>query len=105
MAEVMSQKQFNYLLKDMPVVQQALKAQAHEIGAKAEALLVAHKHDGNAEITITHGDVDWYVNLQDKPGKGDSNVAPFAIEYGHWNALTGRWTEGIYVITRAAGLA
>lgn len=104
MATVRSQRELNYILKNLGPVQDALDKEADEIAAKAEVNLAAHRYKGRARITKTRGKVDRYVNLEDRKGGPKDSVAAWAIEYGHYNHRTGKWTQGIYVLTRAAGL-
>ncbi|RJQ79976.1 hypothetical protein D5S17_09400 [Pseudonocardiaceae bacterium YIM PH 21723] len=92
------QKAVNLSVAHLDAVRDAVREHAAEIGIRAHSRLLAHRHHGDAEITITHGtgDVDSFVNLDDE--------AAFAIENGHFNPESGRWVDGIYVLTHAARL-
>jgi hypothetical protein len=87
-------------------VQAALEARAFEIAARAEVDLIRHRQDGNAEIDIEHGDVDWYVILSDERGQ----KAALSIEYGragYTDPETGEsWgeMEGLFILHHAAHL-
>jgi hypothetical protein len=87
-------------------VQAELEARTFEIAARAEVELVRHHQDGDAEIDIEHGDVDWYVILSDERGQ----KAAMSIEYGragyidpetgeHYDAM-----DGLFVLHNAAHL-
>ncbi len=58
--------------------QHELETRAWEIALRAEANLLAHKADGHAEILLLHGDVDYYVALDDSRGLN----AALSIEFG-----------------------
>lgn len=87
-------------------VQAELKARTFEIAARAEVELVRHHRDGDAEIDIEHGNVDWYVILSDERGQ----KAAMSIEYGragyidpetgeHYDAM-----DGLFILHNAAHL-
>ncbi|MFG1602849.1 DUF5403 family protein [Actinoplanes sp. NPDC049265] len=87
-------------------VQAELEARTFEIAARAEVELVRHRQDGDAEIDIEHGDVDWYVILSDERGQ----KAAMSIEYGRagytdpetgeqWGAM-----DGLFILHNAAHL-
>lgn len=90
----------NHVVSHLPGVIASVRSQAQRIGAKAEAKLAAHRQEGHASISITYGDVDSFVNLDDE--------AALSIEFGHWQYVygkpTGHYTPGLYIITGAAGL-
>jgi hypothetical protein len=57
---------------------------ANEKAAVARGTLMAHRAEGHSEITVTTGDVDSFVNLEDKPSESNSGMpAAAAIEYGN----------------------
>lgn len=76
-------------------VVRAVRHVAQERAAVARGLLLAHRHSGDSTITVTHGDVDAFVNLNDERGQ----LAAAAIEFG--NKYGG---GGIDVLGRAFGL-
>lgn len=87
------------IVAHMPHVRGAVRAEARAIAARARSLLAAHTKTGTAEIEISYGTTDAFVSLVDK--------AALSIEYGHF--VTSRdgsttYVEGLYIITRAAGL-
>lgn len=87
-------------------VQAELEARTFEMAARAEVLLIEHRADGHAAIDIEHGDVDWYVVLDDERGQ----EAALSIEYGREageNKKTGkRWgaMDGLFILHRATNL-
>lgn len=91
----------NHRISHLPGVIGAVRSQAQKIGAKAEAKLRAHTYEGHASISITYGDVDSFVNLDDE--------AALSIEFGHdlvyFGNETGKHVAGLYIVTGAAGLA
>ncbi|CAM4098660.1 DUF5403 domain-containing protein [Nocardia ninae] len=101
MGVVMSQARMNKLISNLPGVVKAVADTAGDVADRAKAKLAAHRHQGHAEVTVTHGDVDSFVNLVDTKGK---QKAAAAIEFGHVSK-DGKLTPGLYIITGAAGLA
>lgn len=100
-------------------VVRSVDTEAEKIGAKAKARLAVvqstGKHsEGNAEIEVKHrlpgqfGDIDSEVHLVDNPHvRKDGSVSKgnaMAIEFGHINNWTGKYNEGKYILTGAAGL-
>lgn len=78
MAEVYEFADDEYFAK-LPGVRAELKRTAHAGGARAEAVLDAHRYQGHARITVTRGTLlDWFVNLDDTRGQR----AAGAIEFG-----------------------
>jgi hypothetical protein len=66
-------------------VRREVVSQANKYGAKASGILLAHRAEGNAHITITRGSkfVDAYVNLEDRPSESSQGLArAHIIEYG-----------------------
>lgn len=94
--KLISQKSMNQVISHLPGVKAAIRQKAQQIGARAEARLAGHRYEGQAGISITHGDVDSFVNLDDD--------AAMSIEFGHEHNFTGKHVEGLYIITGAAGL-
>jgi len=74
----------------------ALKRASNELYARARRKLAAHHHSGDAEISLTHGKLDYFVNLDDKHRAGGPAAA--AIEFGHV-AKNGRFIEGAHALT------
>lgn len=99
---LVSSKTFNQLLSKDKKVQRRLRAAAGVIAAKAEANLAPHHRTGDHHIEVKrirnreYGHIDWYVSLVGE--------APLSVEFGHINHRTGRWVEGLYVLTSAAYL-
>jgi len=74
-----------------------LRRTAHAGGARAEAVLSAHRAEGHSRITVTEGDsLDWFVNLDDS--RGDRAAA--AIEYGRSGGKRGV-TSGVHALRSA----
>jgi hypothetical protein len=80
----------------MPGVKAALKEKAAEGAQKAAAVLAAHRYEGHSRITVTKGDLDYYVNLDDT--RGDHAAA--AIEFGRSGGRGGA-TQGINALGSA----
>lgn len=72
----------------------ALKKAANQLASKAQSKLAAHHHTGAAEINVTRGKLDYYVNLDDSRGQS----AAAAIEFGHI-AKNGHFVEGVHALT------
>ncbi len=93
-------KAMNHVVSHLPGVRASVRSQAQRIGAKAEAKLRAHFYEGEASISITYGDTDSFVNLDDE--------AALSIEFGHglvyFGQPTSRHVAGLHIITGAAGL-
>ncbi len=94
-------KAMNLIISHLDGVVDAVAEEAKEIGVRAKARLTAHKYSGAAQVTVTHGDVDSFVNLDDP--------AALSIEFGHM--VKGKFEDdepkfvpGLYIITGAAGL-
>lgn len=104
MAYVANSKSVRKRLAKMPKVQAAVQKEAEAIQARAEAGLVQHRKTGAAKVVLARGEIDRYILLEDRRNTTQDHAAAWAIEYGHHNVRTGRWTEGIYVLTKAAGL-
>lgn len=77
MAELYAWADNEYFAK-LPGVRAKLAETARKGAARAEAILDAHRYQGHAQITVTRGTLDWFVNLDDT--RGDRAAA--AIEYG-----------------------
>lgn len=89
-------KRCNKIVSYQAGVGATLEAHAQRMAAIAWGVLSEHRHAGDAEITVTKGKLDRYVNLDDTRGQR----AAAAIEFGHF-APNGRWVEGIHAITRS----
>lgn len=63
-------------------VQEALETEARGAAAIAEGVLASHHHSGDSYIEVEHGDIDWYVTLNDTRGQ----AAAAAIEFGRHEA-------------------
>lgn len=102
--DLIPERSMNRRISHLPGVKAAVYAQAQEIAAQAEANLAVHRDTTNRtdhEVTVSRGRVDSFVNLE--------GPAPGAVEFGHWYTgnLGGkaRFVPGLYIITKAAGLA
>ena len=95
MAEIYAFATDEYFAK-LPGVRAKLAETAHKGAARAEAILVAHRHSGDSRITVTHGELDYFVNLDDTRGQR----AAAAIEYGRRGGKRGRST-GIHALRSA----
>jgi hypothetical protein len=95
MAEIYAFATDEYFAK-LPGVRSALRRTAHAGAARASAILAAHHHSGDAEINVTHGELDYFVNLDDTRGQS----AAAAIEYGRKGGRRGR-SAGIHALRSA----
>jgi hypothetical protein len=100
--QLIGDKAMNHVVSHIDGVRAAVYGEAVEIHGRAETRLAAHKHSGRAKVTVTRGDVDSFVNLDDK--------AAMSIEFGHMvkGKFEGKgqsYVPGLYIITGAAGLA
>lgn len=86
----------NDIVAHQPGVRKALRDTAKAGGRRAAAILAAHRHDGDARITVTYGALDAFVNLDDSRGQR----AAAAIEFGRSGGARGA-TQGIHAITGA----
>lgn len=73
--------------------------------AKAEARLQAHRHSGNALLTVDEGKVDRYLSLEDPPASSSPGAA-MSIEFGHFvgKGEKRQWVEGLWILHDATGL-
>jgi hypothetical protein len=83
-----------------PGVQAATRGQARAIAELAQGVLAEHVHFGHSRITMEHGDVDWYVVLNDERGQR----AAIAIEYGRSEGAPNGPSKGVWALHLAAGL-
>lgn len=102
MVQLIGQKAMNHVVSHLGEVKGAVSDKAQNVGQVAEARLAAHHDTGHAKVTVTHGDVDSFVNLEDE--------AALSIEFGHmvkgkFETDTPKKVPGLYIITGAAGLA
>lgn len=77
-------------------VRDELKSTAQAGGARAEAILSAHRAQGHSRITVEDGSLDWFVSLDDT--RGDRAAA--AIEYGRSGGRGGA-TQGVFALAGA----
>ncbi|WP_231951406.1 DUF5403 family protein [Nocardia terpenica] len=99
---MIGQKAMNQVVSHVDGVKDAIGDEAKEIGSRAEARLAGHRRSGRAQVTVTNGDVDSFVNLEDP--------AALSIEFGHmvkgkYETEEPKYVPGLYIITGAAGLA
>lgn len=101
--ELIGPTAMNIVISHQDGVLGAVRTKAAEISDIARGNLASHRYSGNAKITVSHGDVDSFVNLVDP--------AAASIEFGHWvkgkykNPDHPKFVPGLYIITRASGLA
>jgi hypothetical protein len=84
------------IVAHLPGVIGAVHDTAKAGGARAEAILAAHRAEGHSRITVTRGSVDSFVSLDDT--RGDHAAA--AIEYGRSGGRAGP-TQGIHALGAA----
>jgi hypothetical protein len=94
--KLIGQKAMNFRVSSIDGVSDSTKDKAQAIGSKAQARLASHHKTGAAQISITEGSTDAFVNLDDE--------AALSIEFGHMHNKSGKHVAGLYIITGAAGL-
>ena len=112
MVQLIGLHAMNQVVSHLEEVKHEVEEHAKEVGARASANLEAarasthwrkiHGADGLTKTSVTHGDVDSFVNLE----------APnaMAIEFGHapsgvFAGTDTRAPRGLYILGKAAGLA
>lgn len=96
MAEIyLTDQEMNRLISHMPGVVRTVRRTAQAGGARAEAILNAHRYQGHARITVD-GNIDWFVSLDDTRGQR----AAAAIEYGRRGGRGGV-SSGIHALRSA----
>lgn len=95
MAEIYAFATDEYFAK-LPGVRARLRRTAYQGAARAEAILAAHRYQGHSRITVTRGELDYFVNLDDT--RGDHAAA--AIEYGRRRGRGGV-TSGVHALRSA----
>ena len=83
----------NYAISGIDGVHGAVMDYTNASARRAESRLAQHRHDGDSKITVTEGEVDGFVNLDDTDGEW----AAAAIEFGR------RGADGLYIISKATG--
>lgn len=94
MASVNMNKSCDSVVAHLPGVKAEVELHARIGAAKAQAILARHHDTGAAHITVSHGKLDWFVNLVDPGG------AAAAIEFGRLRGGRGT-TRGVGAITGA----
>jgi hypothetical protein len=80
----------------LPGVVDAVRLRAEQGAENAQSVLDMHYAEGHSKITVTSGDVDSFVNLDDT--RGDRAAA--AIEFGRSGGRSGA-TQGINALGSA----
>lgn len=103
MVRLIGERSMNRIVSHLENVKAEVDSEARKIGTKARARLASHRKTGQAKVTVSHGEVDSFVNLEDP--------AALSIEFGHF--VKGRFGDedgepkyvpGLYIVTGAAGL-
>lgn len=105
--KLIPQKAMNHTISHIEGVKGAVYVHAAIIHARGEALLAAHRQTGAARVTLTRGDTDSFINLEDKPDK-KGRTGVMGIEFGHVSKGkygTGKFIPGLYILHTASGLA
>ena len=84
----------NFAISGIDGVHDAVVDHANKSAVKARAGLARVRDSGDSKITVTEGDVDAFVNLDDTAG----DMAAWVIEFG------ARGADGPYIISKATGL-
>jgi hypothetical protein len=96
MVKLNSTRSINRVISRLPEVNRALQLEAKSRAKIAEAIRAMHERTGNLSVKVEHGRVDWYIVLDDP--------AAFSIEFGHMNKRTGKYVEGLHILSKATGL-
>ena len=97
MARVEIYDNCNDIVAHLGGVRGAVRYEAQKGAAVARGILLAHRDTGASQITVTHGELDYFVNLDDT--RGDRAAA--AIEFGR----SGRSpSQGVRALSKAFGL-
>lgn len=96
MAKVTIYKDCNKTVAYLPGVKGEVELHARIGAAKAQAILARHRDTGASKITLSHGKLDWFVNLVDE----SSVPAAAAIEFGRLQGGRGT-TRGVGAISGA----
>lgn len=109
MAEVfryVNRKKLTKVIAQCEETQEGLDLVVSVIAVEAAGMLAQHHHEGHAEIKVTEGRIDRYVELNDERGL----KAAMSIEYGrehHYVNEVGQpagGMEGLFILHRAAAL-
>lgn len=92
---------FEKFLALEPGVQRSTYGHARAAAELAQGVLDEHAAQGHSYITMEHGDVDWYVVLNDERGQR----AAAAIEYGRGPGAKNGPSRGVYALALAFGLS
>jgi len=95
MARVEIYESCNDTVAHLGGVRRAVGHAAHKGAAIAKGVLLAHRHSGDSQITVTRGELDYWVNLDDTRGQR----AAAAIEFGNYKG-----GGGIDALGKAFGL-
>lgn len=103
--ELIPDKTMVRIIAEVEEVNVAVWTKTEEIAGKARAALALHRDTGNAKIESEFtADKDGVVSLVDPAAE--------SIEWGHWFTGFGwnspvfpRYVAGLYILTRASGLA
>lgn len=97
----MNRRRLNKTIASLDGVQGWLDDYALEAGARGEAMLAQHRHDGHAEIDVEAGKIDRYIILSDERGQ----KAALSIEYGRQPDDDGNGgMEGLFILHKATRL-
>lgn len=101
MAQLIGLKAMNQVVSHLDEVRNDVKDHAKAVGEVATGRLAGHEKTGEHKITVTHGEVDSFVNLE--------GVHPESVEFGHWvegkyKSDPPKFAQGLYILTLAAGL-
>jgi len=94
--DLIGQKAMNTVISHLDGVVASVSREAGTIGRVAQERLNEHREEGQAQIEVTHGDVDSFVSLVDP--------ACLSIEFGHYTPNKKKYVPGLYIVTGAARL-
>lgn len=84
----------NFAISGIDGVHDAVMDHTNSSARKARTRLAQVRYSGDSKITVSEGDVDGFVNLDDT----DGDRAAWVIEFGR------RGADGPYIISKATGL-
>jgi hypothetical protein len=97
--KLISKKAMNKTVAPLRPVQDEVESAANRLARAATARLAPHKksapgHHVKVEkiLNVKYGFLDYYVSLV--------GPAPLSVEFGHRHNNSGRWVQGLYILSR-----
>jgi hypothetical protein len=109
--QMKSERAVRQITSRLPGVRASVTAHANRFAATARANLARHRYEGNARIEVLetfnarYGRLDALVCLVDlphqRPDGSWSRGNAMSIEFGHIHNRSGKYVEGLYILTSA----